>query len=65
VLEDTIIAYTDEYVYLGSPISNAPVPKQVASHIEKKQSHVRKFSAFVSKNEDAPYTIKKTVWKVP
>ncbi len=27
------------------------------------QSHVRKFTSFVSKNEDAPYKVKKVVWE--
>jgi hypothetical protein len=35
----------------------------VASHIEKNQSHVRKFSAFIAKNEDALFVVKRTVWQ--
>ncbi len=62
IINDITILYTDSYVYLGSPTSNAPRQKHVADHMSLKKCHVRKFSSFLQKNSDAPYSIKKLVW---
>ncbi len=62
IINDITILYTDAYVYLGSPTSNTPMQKQVADHMSQKKCHVRKFSSFLQKNSDAPYSIKKLVW---
>ncbi len=32
ILGDVVISYQDLYVYLGSPISNSTMTKQVANH---------------------------------
>ncbi len=63
IVGDSIISYTFEYIYVGSPISNATIAHQVKSHIKLKQSHVRIFTSFVSKDVDAPYKVKKVVWE--
>ena len=41
---------------------NAPVSAQIGEHIAQKQRHIRKFSSFVSKNEDVPFKVKWTTW---
>ncbi len=53
---DITIFYNDSYVYLGSPTSNATMQKQVADHMSLKKCHVRKFSSFLQKNSDVPYS---------
>jgi hypothetical protein len=57
------ITYTNEYVYLGTPISNKTIAKQVKAHLHMKSPHALKFSSFLSKNSDSPFCIKETVWK--
>ncbi len=58
-----IISYTQEYIYVGSHISNSTIAHQVQSHIKSKQNHVRIFSSFVSKNEDVTYQVNEVVWE--
>ena len=62
VMSDIVISYTPEYTYSGSPVSNQPVRKQIASHITSKQCHMRKFPSLLAKNGDALFVIMKTVW---
>ena len=61
-IDEFAISHTDEYVYLGTPISNTPVSQQVKSHLRMKSPHTMKFSSFLNKNKDAPFTVKETVW---
>ena len=61
-LGDIIIRHTESYCYLGTPISGKPIQQQVTEHLKAKQSHVRKYLSFLSKNSDAPFIVKKTVW---
>ena len=58
---DTVISYTKTYNYLGTPISNQHISKQVNDHLSTKLRHIRKFQSFVTKNKDAPYTVKHKV----
>ena len=62
-VDDTPIRHTKSYVYLGTPISNKTINAQLADHIASKQNHVRKFLSFLSKNSEAPFCVKKTVWE--
>ena len=62
VLDDVRICHIDSYTYLGTPISNNPIGKQVRQHVASKASHVIKFTAFLHKNDEAPYNIKRQVW---
>lgn len=50
-------------MYLGSLISVSTVSQQVKDHIQNKASHVFKFSSFLAKNTDAPFSVKYTVWE--
>ena len=52
---------TENYTYLGSIITTYNVANQVKEIIKDKQRHVRKYQSFISKNRDAPYTVKLTV----
>ncbi len=58
-----MISHLELYVYLGSPVSNSTMKKQVANHAVTKQCHTRKFSSFLAKNYDAPFVVKKIVWE--
>ena len=62
VVDDVTISHTDSYTYLGTPIMNAGINKQVEVHLQQKLSHLFKFSSFCRKNADAPYAVKKMVW---
>ncbi|KAF0310442.1 4-hydroxybenzoate polyprenyltransferase, mitochondrial [Amphibalanus amphitrite] len=62
VVHNIAIQHTRSYVYLGSPISNASIHKQVSEQMELKQCQVRKFRSFLRKNNEAPFTVKKAVW---
>ena len=62
VVHNIAIQHTRSYVYLGSPISNASIHKQVSEQMELKQCQVRKFRSFLRKNSEAPFTVKKAVW---
>lgn len=63
VIDDVVISYQDVYTYLGTPISNSSMQKQVAQHAGSKQSHVRKFASFLARNCDAPFVVKRAVWE--
>ena len=63
ILQNITIKHTDSYVYLGSPISNAPIQTQIGKQIASKQCHARKFRSFLRKNSEAPFAVKKAVWK--
>ena len=63
VLDVVKIAATDRYVYLGSPITKGPLKDEVKSHVEFKKGHIRKFSSFLKKNSEAPFSVKKLVWE--
>ena len=62
-LDHITIDHTDEYVYLGTPIINTSLQKQVKAHIEHKHSHLIKFRSFLKKNSEAPFSIKELVFK--
>ena len=51
------------YIYLGSPITEGSIKDHVKKHIEFKRTHIRKFSSFLRKNRDAPFSVKKLVWE--
>ena len=50
------------YVYLGSPFTqDGKVTSAIKAHCDAKASHIIKFAAFVKKNQDFPFWIKKKV----
>ena len=56
------IQFTDSYKYLGTLIANKTVKEQMKMHLQSKRSQTLKFAAFLHKNNDAPFTVKKKVW---
>ena len=62
-IDNILISHTNQYVYLGTPISDSAITDQIRDHITKKESHVVKFSCFLAKNSDAPFHVKKKVWE--
>ena len=61
-LGDAVISHTNSYIYLGAHISNDTVTNQVKRHIEGKSSHLRKFTSFLMRNSECPYSVKQRVW---
>ena len=63
LLGNVEILHTNLYTYLGAPISTASIAQQVQKHIDSKMGHTFKFTSFLMKNSDVPFTIKKSVWE--
>ena len=63
VLGNMSVAYTNTYTYLGTTISTETITKQVQRHVRAKASHVMKFTSFLTKNNEAPFSVKKAVWQ--
>jgi hypothetical protein len=61
-IDNVIIDETEHYMYLGARISNSSIPDQIAAQLHQKYPHQVKFSSFLTKNNDCPFNIKKTVW---
>lgn len=62
-IDDIVIKKAAEYIYLGTPISCQPLVTQIRNHIKSKMPHTYKFTSFLYKNSDCPYTVKKKVWR--
>ena len=45
-IDNILISHTNQYVYLGTPISDSAIKDQIRDHITKKESHVVKFFLF-------------------
>ena len=63
VMDNVDISHTSKYVYLGTPISPNTLKEHVNEHLESKSGHVFKFTSFLVKNCDAPFSVKQTVWE--
>ena len=57
------IGHVNKYMYLGSQIMNARIPDQVKANVDIKQNHLMKFSSFLKKNSEAPFSVKNLVFK--
>ena len=60
--DNMTIQCCERYVYLGNIIMNEPVRVQVKEHIQSQAKNIRKFQSFLSKNQGAPYSVKRKVW---
>jgi hypothetical protein len=60
---DIVIVSTKDYVYLGAPISDNTISRQIEIQLQQKYTHITKFSSFLFKNSDCPFPIKKQVWQ--
>ena len=63
VMDSVVVTHTDEYVYMGTPISNNKISDQLDRQIKLKNGHVLKCVSFISKIRDTPFTVKFKVWK--
>ena len=61
-LDGVTVMWCDKYVYLGNIIVNKPIRMQVEEHVQSQAKNVGKFQSFLSKNQNAPYCVKKKVW---
>lgn len=61
IVDDVVIEHCEEYIYLGTPINNESIADQVKRHIKWKNSHLLKFSSFLTKNYDVPFSVKNKV----
>ena len=57
-VDEAAIKYTTKYVYLGTPVMNESVATQICKHVDMKMPHCFKYSSFISKNFDSPFTVK-------
>ena len=63
IINDITIKHCDSYTYLGSPFtSDGSVTSVVKAHAQEKMAHFHKFMAFIEKNSDIPFIIKKRVF---
>jgi hypothetical protein len=58
---NSIIEHTNAYKYLGATITTDTLKSQVELHAKLATASVNKFYAFLYKNNDAPYQVKKKV----
>ena len=57
------ISHCSMYIYLGSPFtSDGSVSSALRAHAKMKLSHIIKFVAFVKRNNDVPYIVKRRVF---
>ena len=58
-----VIKHCDIYTYLGSPFtSDGSISSAIKAHAQEKMVHFHKFIAFIEKNNDLPFVIKKRVF---
>ena len=63
VVNSATIKHCNSYTYLGSPFTSDGLPSSaVKAHAQDKLSHFHKFIAFIEKNSDLPFIIKKRIF---
>ena len=56
------VKYCDSYIYLGAPITdNGSYLKMINAHAKDKMKHSIKYYAFLDRNPDVPFSMKKRV----
>ena len=64
VLRFIVIENCKKYVYLGSVFTqDGSIVSSLKEHCDEKESHLLKFVAFLAKNRDVPFLIKKQVFE--
>ena len=64
VTEDLVVDNCDSYTYLGVIFTqDGKSDSTVREHVRNKQCHIIKFLSFLSKNPDAPFSVRKTVFE--
>ena len=62
-INDLTIKHCDKYIYLGSPFTaDGSLATVIKIHVQEKMPHFHKFMAFLNKNNDLPFVIKKRVF---
>ena len=62
-INNLTIKHCDLYIYLGSPFtSDGSLTSVVKAHTLDKMAHFNKFIAFIEKNSDIPFLVKKRVF---
>ena len=62
-LNNLTVKHCDKYIYLGSPFtSDGSLATAIKTHTHEKMAHFNKFTAFLHKNNELPFIIKKRVF---
>ena len=62
-VNNLVIKHCDIYTYLGSPFtSDGSISSAIRIHTQEKMAHFHKFIAFLNKNSELPFIIKKRVF---
>ena len=62
-VNNLVITHCDIYTYLGSPFtSDGSISSAIKIHAKEKMAHFHKFIAFLDKNYELPFVIKKRVF---
>jgi hypothetical protein len=59
--EDIQIKHCSQYMYLGALISTGNTVTQVEKHLKFKQGNIYTYQSFIHRNQNAPYSVKRTV----
>jgi hypothetical protein len=60
--EDICLHHTDQYIYLGAPFTSDGNPTTaIKVHVQNSIKHMNKLIAFLQKNSDLPFVLKKKV----
>ena len=63
IINSLTILHCDKYIYLGSPFTaDASLSTLIKTHVQEKMPHFNKFIAFINKNNDLPFAVKKRVF---
>jgi hypothetical protein len=61
-VQEKVIAHTDHYVYLGAHfVEDGSITKVMTHQAKECEKHLNKFAAFVSKNTNMPFIMKRKV----
>ena len=63
IIRDLTVRHCNKYIYLGSPFTaDDLVSSVIKAHAHERMAHFHKFIAFIEKNSDIPFVIKKRVF---
>ena len=62
-INNLTVKHCDKYIYLGSPFTaDGSLATAIKTHTQEKMVHFNKFTAFLHKNNELPFIIKKRVF---
>ena len=63
IIRDLTVRHCNKYIYLGSPFTaDGLLSSVIKAHAHERMAHFHKFIAFIDKNSDIPFVIKKRVF---